>query len=138
MFSAREVERQHVCGGGAARGGAQTDHLQAGHQHGAGGEIPEGGVQHSGLQHAQCSGETGIQVGCQFSLSVYSLYFTKTNVSEAKRMEEQNQLYLVRPNYRNVKIFNIMCRDLGLFNLMYWYLKYFVVIFLVPFWFHLY
>ena len=71
LFSAREVERQHVCGGGAAWGGAQTDHLQAGHQHGARGEIQAGGVQHSGLQHAQRSGETWIQVQIFTQSTVY-------------------------------------------------------------------
>ena len=61
------MERQYVRGGGAVRGGAEADHLQ----HGARGEVPEGGVQHPGLQHAQRSGEAGIQVGGFFSESTF-------------------------------------------------------------------
>ena len=98
------MERQHVCGGGAARGGAQADHLQAGH-HGARGEVPEGGVQHAGLQHAERSGETGIQVlsfvvlppGVRFENFRTKAYFQK---KEKKLFKKVTEIYqnLRRPS----------------------------------------
>ena len=69
LVSAREVGGQHVCGGGAGRPGAHTDHLQAGPD-GACREVPPGGVQHACLQHAQRPGEARLQVSGQTGCEV--------------------------------------------------------------------